>query len=440
MGRPRTHILLVSVSALAFLLGLGLGVLSGWRPWTAPGPAQAPLVSAPGDGAQALNNPPVTATQAGDPAAGEHGEDERMPFAACPIAADREREPDPLLDTAADRYDAGAYAEAYACASMAADLVPGSIDAHHIRAVAAAALGRFDTARSAYALALALDPDDPETLAAAADFYINILGPKHRDTTLLGLEYAHRGRSRVVARRRRQRPLRARLSLLEAQAFNDLGIADQAIERLDETLSLMPELVEARYERGVSLYNLCRFEEAQVAFQDVLRQTPDDPYAHHHLGLVYEWLGRAADAEAHLARARALAPAEFRAPVLLSPEEFRAEVDRAVAELPAGVAALLAGVAVEVSDLPAIDDLTAVEPPFSPTILGLYRGLPLGVDPAAAGGAPVPSRAVVLYRKNLARAVKSREELDAQIRRTLMHEIGHLQGLDEADLRLRGLD
>jgi predicted Zn-dependent protease with MMP-like domain len=46
----------------------------------------------------------------------------------------------------------------------------------------------------------------------------------------------------------------------------------------------------------------------------------------------------------------------------------------------------------------------------------------------------------VLYRKNLARAVKSRAELDHQIRRTLIHEIGHLQGLDEDELRRRGLE
>lgn len=440
MERARSNIRLILVSTMTLLLGLTLGVMSDWRPWVPSGPPAVPLRGATGDGAQALNNPPVTATKAGDTAAGQHRDEHRMPIAACPVDPARDRDPDPLLDTAATRYDAGAYAEAYACASMAADLVPGSIDAHHIRAVAAAALGRFDTARSAYALALALDPDDPETLAAAADFYINVLGPKHRDTTMLGLEYAHRGRSRVVARRRRQRPLRARLSLLEAQAFNDLGVAEQAIERLDETLSLVPELVEARYERGVSLYNLCRFEESQAAFEGVLRETPDDAYAHHHLGLVYERLGRAAAAESHLARARELAPAEFREPVLLSPEAFRAEVDRAVAELPPEISALLADVAVEVSDVPAIEDLTAVEPPFSPTILGLYRGLPLGVDEAAAGGDPVPPRAVVLYRKNLARAVRAREELDAQIRRTLLHEIGHLQGLDEADLRLRGLD
>jgi len=47
---------------------------------------------------------------------------------------------------------------------------------------------------------------------------------------------------------------------------------------------------------------------------------------------------------------------------------------------------------------------------------------------------------IVLYRKNLGRAVKTRAELTEQIRDTLLHEIGHLEGLDEDDLRRRGME
>lgn len=438
MGRLRSHTLIALASLPAFGCGLGLGLFWNARPLPAPAAAPEPTVRSAGDEseARAMNHPPGAAGV--EPGAAV--DETQVPFVDCPLPRGDAGDPDRLLDVAADRYDAGNYAESFACASAAAELVPDAVESHHIRALAAAALGRYEVARSAYALALALDPDDPETLAAAADFYINVFLPKDRDATLLGLQYAHRGRSRVVARRRHQRPMRARLALLEAQAFNDLGIGDEAMERIEETLALMPNLVEARYERAVSLFNLCRFEDAQAAFEDVLRVTPDDPYAHHHLGLVHEWLGHEQDAEHHFARARALAPAEFHAPVLVAPAEFRAEVDRALAELPAEVVALLQTVSVEVSDVPALDDLLAVDPPFSPTILGLYRGLPLGVEHADAGGEPAPPRAVVLYRKNLARAVRTRTELDAQIRRTLLHEIGHLQGMDEGDLRLRGLD
>ncbi len=51
-----------------------------------------------------------------------------------------------------------------------------------------------------------------------------------------------------------------------------------------------------------------------------------------------------------------------------------------------------------------------------------------------------PCRSVVLYRKNLARAVKTKDELLEQIRVTLLHEIGHLRGEDDFELAARGLE
>ena len=154
---------------------------------------------------------------------------------------------------------------------------------------------------------------------------------------------------------------------------------------------------------------------------------------------------------------------------------------RAVANLPPDVAADLAGIQVQAAELPAIDDLTAEKPPLSPTILGLFRGLPLdwkadATTPTPAGrtgqagrgkkarravasgddnpgddadgngshgdGArcAVPDRAIVLYRRNLLRTVGDEAELDRAITRTLLHEVGHLRGEDDGSLRDRGLE
>jgi tetratricopeptide (TPR) repeat protein len=421
-------------------------------------------------GAGRLGPLPQSAAAAGAHASGEEGKEPVI----CPLASG---DPDAVLDeTGRLLYDVGDYEKALACAELSVDLVPQAVEAHHYRAAALAALGRYGEAQVAFAMALARDPDDPETLAAAADFYINISLPKQRSSVQLGLEYARRGSGRAASRRRLDRRLRARLFLLEAEALNDLGHSDLALTKVEAALKLSPRMAAALHERGVTLFSLCRFRAAEEAFLAVLREHPDDPYAHHHLGLIYERDDREADAEAHFARARALAPDDFAAPVMLSPEEFRAEVDESIAELPGDVRSDLGKVSLELSDLPALDDLVAVEPPFAPTIMGLYRGLPLGVeegpalaasagggatassaalevdgDPAVASPAHaaagragdrdrVPARAIVLYRKNLARAVRSREELDRQIRRTLIHEIGHLRGLDEDELRRRGLE
>ena len=88
-------------------------------------------------------------------------------------------------------------------------------------------------------------------------------------------------------------------------------------------------------------------------------------------------------------------------------------------------------------ELPSDADLLANQPPLSPTILGLFRGPPLN-EPC--DGSEDPCRSVVLYRRNLARAVRTPDELREQIRVTLLHEIGHLRGEDDEELAARGLE
>lgn len=343
-----------------------------------------------------------------------------------------------LLDEAGRQLEAQAWADAFTCADMAADLAPRSIEAHHLRAAILAGAGHDERAAVAYGLALALDPEDPETLRATADFYINVTRARSRDTTALGLELARRGFARATARRRGQADLRARLALLEAQAWNDLDRADEALERASEAVRLSSELVDAVHERGVALFNLGRFAEARGQFERVLTALPDDAFAHHLLGLTLEQLGERQRAEDHLARARTLAPDEFPPAVEITAAQMRAEIDRVLASLAPARAAQVRQVSIVVADLPDPADLRAVSPPFPPTILGLFRGLPLGTEPAP--GEDVPERAILLYRLNLARAVRSRDELSQQIERTLLHEIGHLEGLDEDDLRRRDLE
>jgi Flp pilus assembly protein TadD/predicted Zn-dependent protease with MMP-like domain len=343
-----------------------------------------------------------------------------------------------LLDTANKQIVASQFGAAWTCADRAADLVPTSVEAHHLRGAALAALGRDDEAQVAYSLALALDPDDPETLRAVADFYINGKGDRGRDALRLGLELAQRGSRRVQARRRRNPPLAADLALLEGQALNDLGRSDEALGRIDVALRLAPGRGDALHEKGVALFDLSRFAEAKVALTRAVVLQSEDAYSHQMLGLTLEQLGEGVAADKELARALELAPTELTAPVLISEAEFRKEVDAVIDELPADRRAHVRSIEVQIVDLPDPADLAAVKPPFPPTILGLYRG-PVGkthVAPMPEGESP----SIVLYRKNLARAVKTRAELSEQIRDTLLHEIGHLEGLDEDDLRRRGME
>jgi Flp pilus assembly protein TadD len=365
------------------------------------------------------------------------------PVVECPATipenADDEARVSALLDEANKQIERAQYAAAWTCADRAGDLSPTSVEAQHLRGAALAALGRDQEAQTAYSLALALDPDDPETLRAVADFYINGKGERGRDALRLGLELAQRGSRRAEARRRRNPPLVADLAVLEAQALNDLGRSDEALGRVAAALRIAPGRGDALHEKGVALFDLSRFTDARTVLQKALGIQPDDAYTHQMLGLTLEQLGDAKTADAELTRAFELAPTELSKPVVIPVAEFQKEVDAVVATLPVGRKARVRAIKVEIADLPDPVDLAAVTPPFPPTILGLYRG-PVGHAaelPAAPGDEPV---SIVLYRKNLARAVKSRTELSEQIRDTLLHEIGHLEGLDEDDLRRRGME
>jgi len=349
--------------------------------------------------------------------------------------ADDEMRLQAYLDEANKNIERGAYGAAWTCADRASDISPTSVEAQHLRGASLAALHRDDEAQLAYSLALALDPDDPETLRAVSDFYINAKGNRDRDALRLGLELAQRGSRRALARRRRNAPLVGDLAVLEAQALNDLGRSDEAVERLDTALRISPNRGDALHERGVAMFDLSKFADAKAAFSKALLAQPQDAYTHQMLGLTLEQLGEVAAADVELAKAVELAPHDLTPAVLIPADEFKREIDAVIASLPTERQARVKSIKVEVVDLPDPIDLKAVQPPFPPTILGLYRG-PVGRPASAQDEQP----SIVLYRKNLARAVKTRTELSEQIRDTLLHEIGHLEGLHEDDLPRRAME
>lgn len=437
----------LAVARIALVIAAGSAVSGCGRSERTPAPAATLEVGSGSAAPSAAASTGHLTTKALPEALRPHHEEAVVECPVDPVdAVDDDARLAVLLEEANRQIELAAYAAAWTCADRAGDLVPTSVEAHHLRGVALAALGKTADAQLAFGLALALDPDDPETLRAIADFYINSKPDRGRDALRLGLELAQRGTRRAQARRRRNAPLVADLAVLEAQALNDLGRSDEAALRIETALRLAPGRGDALHEKGVALFDLSRFADARATLERALAVQPDDPYTHQILGLTLEQLGEIAAADARLARARVLAPAELLAPVLISPEEFRREIEAVIEELPAERRARVRSIPIEVADVPDPADLTAVTPPFPPTILGLYRG-PVGraaqAAQVAAQGAPLATeepRSIVLYRKNLARAVKTRAELSEQIRDTLLHEIGHLEGLDEDDLRRRGME
>ncbi len=339
------------------------------------------------------------------------------------------------LGTARALYDKGNYDDALACAAQAAALMPDEPQVFSEKGAALAALGMLEEAQLAYAGALALNPNDIDSLLGAAHLYAVSL-PSSRERDELAALYAERGLELVEVRGSRK--LRAQFALLSAMAFNDLGQAKDALERAEQVLEVERDSTEARYERAVALFELCRFSEAKAAFIALLGDGERGAHAHHHLGLLLERERKWKQADEHFARARRLAPQEFSEPQLISKEAFDAELAKAVSELPPDMRHDLAGIPVSAEELPSSSDLISGDPPLSPAILGLFRGPPLGEVCTAA--AHPPCRSVALYRRNLARVASTHDELLHQIRLTLQHEIGHLRGEDDLELAARGLE
>jgi predicted Zn-dependent protease with MMP-like domain len=279
--------------------------------------------------------------------------------------------------------------------------------------------------------------DDPAALRDAAESRI-FQTAADREALEEGLALALRGAELARWGPKRDRPLAARLLVLAAVAENDLGRSMAALWHADEALRLQRSDADALYERGVALFELCRFTEARRSFARVLRRVPNDPWALYYLGLLAERAGEDSRAQRLLARAAQLAPDDLRPVVEVSPAEFEAEVRRAVASLPERERRSLDGVPVQVEDLPSLTDLTGTDPPLSPSILGLFRGPPRG-EACTPDDGPV-CRSIVLYRKNLSRFARDRREFAEQVRVTLLHEIGHLHGETDEALRARGLE
>lgn len=106
----------------------------------------------------------------------------------------------------------------------------------------------------------------------------------------------------------------------------------------------------------------------------------------------------------------------------LSRRRFERLVTRALACLPEEFLSRLENVAVLIEDEPP-DDM--------PDTMGLYEGIPL-VD-RSLEDTLLPDQ-ITIFKGPIERACCSEREIEAEVRLTVLHEVGHFFGLDEAQL------
>lgn len=225
--------------------------------------------------------------------------------------------------------------------------------------------------------------------------------------------------------------------LSEGVGLSALGELQEALGAFDEALKLAPGNLDAQLERAVVLLELCRFDESKKAFEKIAKSFPDDANAHHHLGILAERAGDETSAKACFDRAHRLDPEAFPYGVKLSEAEFDAAVEQAIKELPAYAREGLANATISVEPFPSDETLRGGG--VSPLVLGLFVGRAL-TERSPIHAADHQTAEIFLYQKNLERLCASRDELLEEIGITVLHEVGHLLGLDEDDLYERGLD
>jgi predicted Zn-dependent protease with MMP-like domain len=106
----------------------------------------------------------------------------------------------------------------------------------------------------------------------------------------------------------------------------------------------------------------------------------------------------------------------------VGPERFEEMVAAALDGLPAELGRLMSNVAV-----------TVQHEPGPPGLLGLYQGIPLTRRTTGYAGV-LPDR-ITIYRRAICAACSSEDEVVAEVRRTVIHEVGHHFGIGDARLR-----
>jgi predicted Zn-dependent protease with MMP-like domain len=123
----------------------------------------------------------------------------------------------------------------------------------------------------------------------------------------------------------------------------------------------------------------------------------------------------------------------YRPDVQVSLARFEDLVADALDELPEELAVEMENVAVIVEDWPT----AAQDAGRHGTLLGLYEGVPLtSRDPMTYAGV-MPDR-ITIFRGPLCERARDERELAAQVRVTVLHEIGHYFGIDDDRLRELG--
>jgi tetratricopeptide (TPR) repeat protein len=351
-----------------------------------------------------------------------------------PGARDVEQQIDQHLERGYAALERDELPAARAAANAALALESGAAEAHSLLGAVAEREGDIEAARRAYATARKVDPEAFEPILALAEIE-HAQGEVQRARKLFG--------EAIDRAEEEEEYIEAVLARAEFElAEGDAQAAREALEELPPVDLPEPNdhlrAGDALRQIGVALTGepaAASLEAARAHFEVARKQAGDDATlaadAIYGLGLVAEARGARAEMIDRFAEVLALDSKEPRPPWRLSDERMEALVEEVLGELPERACELLANVPIVVEVRPS---RAQVQEGLDPRLLGLFSG-PTMTD----SDAPM-LRQITLYTCNLERASATLEDLEEEIRVTLLHETGHFFGLDEEGLADLGLD
>jgi predicted Zn-dependent protease with MMP-like domain len=119
-------------------------------------------------------------------------------------------------------------------------------------------------------------------------------------------------------------------------------------------------------------------------------------------------------------------------PIRINRREFQELVREALDALPGRFAVAVRNMRVHVEEEPTAEDLESVGlDPEQDNLYGLYQGVPL---PERGPDEPLLPDQIAIYRLPILEDCDTREQVVAEVRTTVIHELGHYFGLDEDEL------
>ncbi|MCL2823189.1 MAG: metallopeptidase family protein [Polyangiaceae bacterium] len=330
-----------------------------------------------------------------------------------------------LLDKAFDAWDDGEPDVALRCCKEALALQPDNVDALILAGSIAHTDGDEDEADRYFEQAISVGGIEAIMAVAEAYFELAMAPEKCLATSNRGL-----------ALDGGDPPLRVHLLYLKAQSLIELDDSDQAIAALREALVMGSKVTTAEPMEsiGETAATIGCWDIAEAAFTSALTRDPESVEAHYGLGRVFCELGDKEKMRIHWVRTLEDDLKEPPPDFHMTTEAFEEVAENALLELPEEIRNLLRDAPIIIEDAPSVAE---VEDGLDPRVFGVFRGAQM--DQATMDGPPVEPTVIKLYQRNIEAACVSVEEVEFEIKTTLLHETAHFFGFDDEKLDEMGL-